>query len=84
VTTRSARVQQVIEGRHRFERVIAAAQLESAELRDLPAELGPFGLKVETVGPRTRIAIDEKIGKQQRDLLRQLGYNDATRGPRSK
>jgi hypothetical protein len=51
---------------------------------DLPAELGPFGLKVETVGLRTRIAIDEKIGKQQRDLLRQLGYNDATCGPRSK
>lgn len=51
---------------------------------NLPAELEPFGLKVETVGLRTRIAVDEKIGKQQRDLLRQLGYNDATRGPRSK
>ncbi|HEX7723426.1 MAG TPA: hypothetical protein VF397_14800 [Pyrinomonadaceae bacterium] len=51
---------------------------------NLPAELAPFGLKVETVGLRSRIAIDEKIGKQQRDLLRQLGYNDATRGPRSK
>jgi hypothetical protein len=51
---------------------------------DLPVELAPFGLKVETVGLRTRIAVDEKIGKQQRDLLRQLGYNDATRGPRSK
>jgi len=51
---------------------------------DLPAELAPFGLKVETIGLRTRIAVDEKIGKQQRDLLRQLGYNDATRGPRSK
>ena len=51
---------------------------------NLPGELSPFGLKVETVGLRTRIAVDEKIGKQQRDLLRQLGYNDATRGPRSK
>jgi predicted metalloprotease with PDZ domain len=51
---------------------------------DLPAELAPFGLKAETVGLRTRIAVDEKIGKQQRDLLRQLGYNDATRGLRSK
>ena len=51
---------------------------------NLPAELAPFGLKVETIGLRTRIAVDEKISKQQRDLLRQLGYNDATRGPRSK
>jgi len=51
---------------------------------DLTAELAPFGLKVETVGLRTRISVDEKIGKQQRDLLRQLGYNDAARGPRSK
>jgi hypothetical protein len=51
---------------------------------NLAAELAPFGLKVETVGLRTRITVDEKIGKQQRDLLRQLGYNDATRGPRSK
>ena len=51
---------------------------------NLPAELAPFGLKVETVGLRTRIAVDERIGKQRRDLLRQLGYNDATHGPRSK
>lgn len=51
---------------------------------NLPAELAPFGLKAETIGLRTRIAVDEKLSKQQRDLLRQLGYNDATRESRSK
>ena len=51
---------------------------------NLAAELAPFGLKTELVGLRTQITVDEKISKQQRDLLRQLGYNDATRGTRSK
>jgi predicted metalloprotease with PDZ domain len=51
---------------------------------NLPTELAPFGLKVETLGLRTHISINEKLSKQQRDLLRQLGYNDATHGPRSR
>jgi len=50
---------------------------------NLSAELAPFGLRTENVGLRTRITVNEKLSKQQRDLLRQLGYNDATRGPRS-
>jgi predicted metalloprotease with PDZ domain len=46
---------------------------------DLLQELVPFGLKVETLGLRTRINVGEDLTKQQRDLLRQLGYNDVTR-----
>src|SRR5205807_5422164 len=46
---------------------------------DLRQELAPFGLKVETFGLRTRFNVSEDLTKQQRDLLRQLGYNDATR-----
>jgi predicted metalloprotease with PDZ domain len=46
---------------------------------DLGQELAPFGLKVETFGLRTRISVTEDLTKQQRDLLRQLGYNDVTR-----
>lgn len=46
---------------------------------DLAKELGPFGLHVETIGPRTRIEVDSQLTRQQRDLLRQLGYNDNSR-----
>ena len=49
---------------------------------DLATELAPFGLQVETFGLRTRISVNEKLNKKQRDLLRQLGYNDAVRAPR--
>ena len=51
---------------------------------NLPAELAPFGLKAELVGLRTQITVNESASKQQRDLLRQLGYNDASRVTRSK
>jgi hypothetical protein len=46
---------------------------------DLAQELAPIGLKVETFGLRTRIGVSDDLTKQQRDLLRQLGYNDVTR-----
>lgn len=46
---------------------------------DLPNELAPFGLRVEKFGLRTRIVAAEKLTKRQRDLLRELGYNDRTR-----
>jgi predicted metalloprotease with PDZ domain len=49
---------------------------------NLASELAPFGLEVETPGLRTRIAVSDKLNKQQRDLLRDLGYNDAVRSPR--
>jgi hypothetical protein len=49
---------------------------------NLQEELAPFGLIVERFGLRSRISVNEKLSKQQRDLLRQLGYNDAVRSPR--
>jgi hypothetical protein len=46
---------------------------------DLQNELAPFGLRVEKFGLRMRIVPNEKLTKRQRDLLRELGYNDRTR-----
>lgn len=46
------------------------------------SELAPFGLKVDIVGLRTQISVSEKLSKQQRDLLRELGYNTATHATR--
>jgi predicted metalloprotease with PDZ domain len=49
---------------------------------NLSAELSPYGLTGETVGSKTRLVVSEHLSKQQRDLLRQLGYNDAARSTR--
>jgi len=49
---------------------------------NLATELTEFGLQVETAGLRTRISVSEKLNKHQRDLLRELGYNDVVRSPR--
>ena len=46
---------------------------------ELPAELAPFGLLVERLGLRTRISVSEALTSRQRDLLRNLGYNDYAR-----
>jgi predicted metalloprotease with PDZ domain len=46
---------------------------------DLPKELAQFGLGVEQVGLRTRIYARNNLTRRQRDLLRQLGYNDRSR-----
>jgi hypothetical protein len=46
---------------------------------DLQNELAPFGLRVGKFGLRTRIVVNEKLTKRQRDLLRELGYNDRAR-----
>lgn len=51
---------------------------------DLATELGLFGLRVEKIGLRTYVSVSDKPSKQQRDLLRDLGYNDATRAGRRK
>ena len=50
----------------------------------LAAELAPFGLRVETFGLRTRLSVGEQLSKPQRDLLRELGYNDAARSSTQK
>ena len=50
----------------------------------LASELAPFGLRVETFGLRTRLSLSEQLSKPQRDLLRELGYNDAARSSTQK
>lgn len=46
---------------------------------DLESELASFGLRVERAGSRSRVIVNELLTKRQRDLLRQLGYNDRVR-----
>src|SRR2546423_9933139 len=46
---------------------------------DLQKELGPFGLTVETLGLRTHVFVSEHLTSRQRDLLKQLGYNEPRR-----
>jgi hypothetical protein len=43
---------------------------------DLSKELAPFGLHVEKPALRTHIYVNEQLTGRQRDLLRQLGYNE--------
>lgn len=43
---------------------------------DLGRELNQFGLQVEKIGLRTRIYPANNLTRRQRDLLRQLGYNE--------
>ena len=50
----------------------------------LASELAQFGLRVETFGLRTRLSVSEQLSKPQRDLLRELGYNDAARSSTQK
>ena len=50
----------------------------------MASELAPFGLRVETFGLRTRLSVSEQLSKPQRDLLRELGYNDSARSSTQK
>ena len=49
---------------------------------NLQSELAPFGLRAEKFGSRTSISVSEQLTKRQRDLLRELGYNDYVRHQR--
>lgn len=62
----------------------AETYVRRASVIDLQAEAGQFGLKVERLGLRTRISVSETLTRQQRDLLRELGYNDSVRTPARK
>jgi predicted metalloprotease with PDZ domain len=42
---------------------------------DLKKELAPFGLRVEKL-VRTHVSVSDELNKRQRDLLKQLGYNE--------
>jgi hypothetical protein len=50
----------------------------------LASELAQFGVRVETFGLRTRLTVSEQLSKPQRDLLRELGYNDSARSSTQK
>lgn len=54
--------------------------VESAGEIDLPTALAPFGLRVELLGARTRIAVADSLSGSQRDLLRKFGYNEKLDG----
>lgn len=43
---------------------------------DLTKEIEIFGLRIETGGVRTHVAVAPSINTRQRDLLRRLGYNE--------
>jgi hypothetical protein len=50
--------------------------VESAAEINLAAAVEPFGLRVEPGGVRTHVGIVEPLEREQRELLRKLGYND--------
>jgi predicted metalloprotease with PDZ domain len=54
--------------------------IESASVIDLQAAIAPFGLRIETGGVRTRIAVSDSLSGAQRDLLRKFGYNEKLDG----
>ncbi len=54
--------------------------IENASAIDLSSAIAPFGLRVETGGVRTRIAVGENLSGAQRDLLRKFGYNEKLDG----
>jgi len=59
----------------------AESFIRRAAAIDLSSELATFGLRVERLGLRTRISVSETLTHRQRDLLRELGYNDYARSP---
>ena len=62
----------------------AQAFIQHAVAIDLRAELDSFGLRVERLGLRTHVSVNESLTRPQRDLLRELGYNDYMRSSTQK
>ena len=50
--------------------------IESASAIDLAQEVTPFGLRVEHFGSSHRLRVADSLNKEQRALLRKLGYNN--------
>jgi predicted metalloprotease with PDZ domain len=61
-------------------RDVTRRYIESASAIELSAAIAPFGLRIETGGVRTRIAVAEQLSGAQRDLLRKFGYNEKLDG----
>jgi predicted metalloprotease with PDZ domain len=58
------------------DREIVTQFVEGTGEIDLGAELSPYGLRVERVGARTHIFVASNLSGSQRDLLREIGYNN--------
>ena len=41
---------------------------------ELQAVLAPYGVKIETIGLRTRLTVAKELNPQERRLLGKLGY----------
>jgi hypothetical protein len=63
-------------------KTLVDSKISSPAQIDLKSELATFGLFVENFGLRTRISVSEQLTRQQRELLKDLGYNDVVRAPR--
>ncbi|HYN83676.1 MAG TPA: hypothetical protein VER32_00380 [Pyrinomonadaceae bacterium] len=50
--------------------------VESPVAINLGASLAPYGLRAEPFGVRTRVSVAASPGKEQRELLKKLGYNE--------
>ncbi|HEX5708713.1 MAG TPA: hypothetical protein VFX96_15545 [Pyrinomonadaceae bacterium] len=50
--------------------------VESPVAINLAASLAPYGLRAEAFGVRTRVTVAGSPGKEQRELLKKLGYNE--------
>ncbi len=50
--------------------------IQNANQLDLVKEIEIFGLRIATGGVRTHVFVADSISRQQRDLLRRLGYNE--------
>ncbi len=57
----------------------ASSFVQRAVAIDLESELAQFGLRVERLGLRWHVSVNEQLNKRQRDLLRELGYNGEKR-----
>ncbi len=58
--------------------------IKSSGAVELTTELEPFGLQVASLGARTRIIVAAQLSRAQRDLLKQIGYNQSAGRERRK
>jgi predicted metalloprotease with PDZ domain len=51
--------------------------IEQSNAVDLAAAVQPFGLQVVMEGAHTRVVVAPQLSRAQRDLLKQIGYNES-------
>ncbi|MCA1557954.1 MAG: hypothetical protein LC731_05370 [Acidobacteria bacterium] len=67
-------------------RAFVRRYIESPAAIDLKSMIGAYGLQILPGGVRTHVQVADSLSREQRDLLRQLGYNERVdrRGARPK